>query len=702
MPRFSPPEPLQLLIGLGNRRWQPLLAAAACVALLSPGATQAREWVVGGSHRPWTEPMGRSIALDDTTEPGAIQPTQLKPGENLMKSAESVAGNLFSIYGYRWASGRGRLYMTAENLQTGWNPRLWSYGSSAAPGRQALIDGIEDIPAIFEQSPSTGRPNADNWETFDLAIPVPIDSVAFFPPQKGLQPVLGQLYRDLFPRGFTVSRTTRTRSWLLEEEEPSDTGRGSSYHPLDEVISQTFGNTRGVVGLRFPLRFTRFLRLYFGGVTQTFAVAEFKAFGRGFPGEGRYLSQPITIADGRPLSFGRITWHTTAYRLDRDGAIVEDPSAPVRLLLRTRAGLDDQPEVYHVFDELGRQQVVDQATYAGAPAARIQFQVGSAGFKGAITDDTENWDPWSSPYERSGEGIRASDARPYLQFRFELQSDDPLAFARLDSIAVEYSPLLAADVLGEVALQGGEAATGPAVIATGIDTVFLYDVKATFDRADQPGFDGLELDVPTATRFLGLEMGTPLAAVAPDSVDSSSVDRLRVYFPSHRITRDRNLPLRVRLRGSIFQASVFFTGQALDTGGANLPQTITPGDANPDVPSNSIQIISMEPRVRVLKAVQLQPRAITPNGDRINDQLRVGFTLIGVEQAAVSLEVLDLAGRLVARLEPGAGTAGHYVQTWDGRSSAGDLVTAGIYLLRVKVDVDRGSSEQLYPVSVVY
>lgn len=682
----------------------PSLALLACLFfLVAPGA-QAREWVVGKGYQPWDEPVERWIALDDSTVPGAIQPRQIKPGENILRTGPpnpNVKG-IANIFGYPWSFRRGPLYMALEDLETGWNPRLWSAGSATAAGNPSLIDGVEDVPAFFGEAPITGRPNADDWHTLDLAIPVPIDSVAFFPPQKGLHPTLGQLYKDLFPKGYAVSRATTPVGWLLDDEEPKDTGRSSSYHPLEEVIAQTFSNPRSVVGLHFPLRFTRFLRFYFGGVAQTFAIAELKAFGRGFPAETRYISRPIAISNGTPVGFGRISWQLTAYRLHADGSIVADPAAPVRLRLHTRTGLDDQPEVYHIYDELGRQQVVDRDTYLAAPSPRTTWQKTAAGYRGAVTEDAENWDLWSSPYERSGEEIRSSDARSYLQFRFSLETDEPLTFARLDSIAIEYSSLLAANAFGEVSLQDREEAVGAAILTAGVDTVFIYDLKAVFDAADQQGFDGIRLDVPPGTRFLGLEMGSPFIDVAPDSVDTSASDQLQVFFPSQRITRDNNQPLRLRLRGTIFQASVFFTGFIFDTQSDGLPQTITPGDANPEVFSNTIQMRSSGSRLQMLKSVAVQPRAITPNGDLVNDRLQVGFGLFGVEQAIVSIQIFDLAGHRVARLQVGPRKAGNYLESWDGRDDAGELVRPGIYLVRLEVEVDRGTYEETHPVTVVY
>ncbi|MCC7265127.1 MAG: hypothetical protein IT369_21690, partial [Candidatus Latescibacteria bacterium] len=626
------------------------LAAAIFLCLWGPHAARADEWVIGADHRPWSEAVERSIGLEDSTVAGAIQPYRIRPGENVLRAPDSSSEleKLTGLFGYLWGFMRGELYRTYAEQELGWNPRLWNGGAAGATGNGALIDGIEDVPALFVEDPRTGRPTADSWYTLDLGIPVPIDSVVFFPPQTGLHPTLGQLYRDLFPRGYAVSRTVTPASWLLDEAEPYDTGRSSNYHPLEEVVGQTFGNSRSVVGLSFPLRFTRFLRVYFGGIIQTYALTELKAFGRGFPAEARYISRPVSPGGRQPVSFGRIFWHVTPCRLQADGSLTEDASAPVRLQLRTHTGSDDEPRKFHIYDELGRQQVVNRAAFTAAPPPRTIFQIGSAGYRGTVTEDAEHWDPWSSPYEHSGEEVRSSDGMAYLQFRFELETEDPLACARLDSIAIEYSPLLAASIVGEVSVPGqGEG--GAARLPVGVDTFIVYDLRATFDSPDQPGFDGVELDVPPGTQLVGVEMGRPLSPVAPDSVANVAAGRVRVYFPSRRIDPEHNLPVRLWLRGAIYQASVFFTGQVFAIGSDALPQTIASGDANPEVASNTFQMVSAEPRLRVLRSVDLRPRIITPNGDHVNDKVQITYVLLGVERAAVTIEVLDLAGRPLFR-----------------------------------------------------
>jgi len=54
--------------------------------------------------------------------------------------------------------------------------------------------------------------------------------------------------------------------------------------------------------------------------------------------------------------------------------------------------------------------------------------------------------------------------------------------------------------------------------------------------------------------------------------------------------------------------------------------------------------------------------------------------------ARTRVEILDLAGRLLRRLQEGPSTTGTNSTEWDGRESGGRMVPPGIYLCRVQAD----------------
>lgn len=676
----------------------------AMVALILASKTGAQQtlsaWVVGGRQGvPWADAALRWIALDDTTRPGAMQLQKIPTGLNVLRErVRSSAVIPRNIFEYKWSFNRGRYAMEIDTLLVGWHPRLWQGGAANANGIRSLVDGDELTPSFTSSPPAADRPSPVTWITLDLGVPLAIDSLAFFPPQNGLNSS-NQRLRDQYPQAYEVSRSELPVDWLLYEDETSSTG-SARYHPLDDILASTFSNNQSVVALSFPLRFTRFLRFRFGGVKSTGILSEIKAFGKGFPAEGRYLSQPHAF--GQPVSFGNVTWKFTRYRRTNAGQVVEAPDAPVEFILRTRSGTTSDPQAYFIFDELGRQVQVDRESYFDVQAPTGSVEDGLPNFRAAVTDDIGNWNAWSIAYPQSGDQIRSSDGRQFLQFSFEITTADPLAFGLLDSLSFQTAPLLADSVLAEVSLEGQPEPPGGRIeVPMGLDTVFVYDLRAAFKSARQ-GFDSIELDVPAGTRFLDLEIGGKPAAEGVDfTLLPAGEDHLIFAFPQ---PFKADTSFRVRFRSALFQPSAFFGGNIInrDPASQSLPQSIEAGNARPEVKSDRIQVVATQLNLQILGQVRVLPAIFTPNGDGVNDQALIEMPIFGVDRAHVEVEVCDLSGRrvaLVGALDTGAGS---YQPSWGGADDQGKCVPPGLYLVKVKVKVDQGTFTSIKPVAVVY
>ena len=105
----------------------------------------------------------------------------------------------------------------------------------------------------------------------------------------------------------------------------------------------------------------------------------------------------------------------------------------------------------------------------------------------------------------------------------------------------------------------------------------------------------------------------------------------------------------------------------------------------------------------LLQQVAVQPPVITPNGDGINDQTEIAYTLLRLADAgAVEVEIFDLSSRSVRRLYSGRESSGHYLRPWDGRGDDGSVVAPGLYLFQVRLDADRGTTRNSGLIAVVY
>jgi flagellar hook assembly protein FlgD len=60
---------------------------------------------------------------------------------------------------------------------------------------------------------------------------------------------------------------------------------------------------------------------------------------------------------------------------------------------------------------------------------------------------------------------------------------------------------------------------------------------------------------------------------------------------------------------------------------------------------------------------------------------RIEYTL--PETTDIELNVYDVRGRLVARLDRGVRAAGVHIVNWDGRDNAGNRVSAGTYFYKL-------------------
>jgi hypothetical protein len=680
-----------------------VVGVALVLILLAAGsAGAARPYLaVGSGGRPWSAVAELSVALDDTTVAPAIQPKEFKAWENIVAGPVAQA----NLFGFPWY--RGKIGMEALGLTLGLNPRIWSANNNRTPPE--VFDGnpltytalVQLVPRLeysqYATSTSSGGETGiaivdQEVHTLDLAIALPVNRVRFYPPQQGLDR-RGVPNRNTSPQGLQISVCRYALDYLLLGAEVYP------FHALDHIVERTLANSRSVVDVVFPVEFVRFVRIDLSLMPQAYSLAEIELYGQGVAPQATFTSRALDL--GQPVNYGAIGYSFRKFRLAVDGTVREDPEAPVRLVLQTKTGHDGTPLAYHVVDELGRDVEVTKAAYESASLPNLSRpSLRLPGMRGLVTEEEENWTPWSSPYGEPGEQNRSADGRRYLQFRFSLETDDPLAFGRLDSLRFQYSPLLVRDVVGEVSR---EDAPGAAIceMPAGVEQVLAYDLRARFDASSQLGYDGIRLDTPPATRLLAMEMGEPLAPVEPDSVRYSQ-GQVVVYFPSHRITALANQPVRLLLATTVLNVSTFFTGDVFDTQSDNLPQSIQLGDAQPGVAANTLQVYAVPPRLAILADVAVMPRILTPNGDGANDEVEISFTVMAVEQAQLEVEIRDLTGQRVRMVQTAGIGQGRGRCTWDGTDDAGRPVWPGLYLCRVALDTQSGTKEATRLVAVAY
>jgi len=152
----------------------------------------------------------------------------------------------------------------------------------------------------------------------------------------------------------------------------------------------------------------------------------------------------------------------------------------------------------------------------------------------------------------------------------------------------------------------------------------------------------------------------------------------------------------IRLR---FASRIFLQGSNLKVAVRNgasggVWQEASAEDVTEVAPGFGLEILA-QGAGNVVEKMQVAPNPFTPNGDAINDQTTISFSLFRVHAARpVGVHIYSLDGRRVRTIER-AVSGGAQQFSWDGRADDGALVAPGLYIAQVDVETDaEGASGQ--------
>lgn len=405
-------------------------------------------------------------------------------------------------------------------------------------------------------------------------------------------------------------------------------------------------------------------------------IAELEVYGEGYVSSALYTSGAFDL--GQPSSLGAIRWSG-----------FEDSNA--KLSIRTRSGHTADPNRYWRFTGRGDEKTFRNAQ--GVPLTAADYN-NLKGNKAEVTTDLDNWSSWSGPYDwadRLGTAITSPSPRQFIQVQLDFVPSG-LAGAAIDFIEFRVTqPPVAGRVLGEI---------WPIEVKPGEETAFVYAMRPDF-AGGESGFDRLVLK--TAGQFTGVDsvrvneelqdwrLAEPLTdqrlVLAVERMDRSKTGRVVEVFFTGRVFRF----------GTVFAAEVFDSQRPLEVG-----QWVEDGDATFRLDGNQ-RSVGIELGRAIVSELVLSSQVCTPNGDRVNDEVYIEYTLLELAgTGAVEVGIFDLAGRRVRQLYRGADTSGQYARRWDGRADGGSVVAPGVYLYRVQVDTDDGPTERSGLVAVTY
>ena len=371
---------------------------------------------------------------------------------------------------------------------------------------------------------------------------------------------------------------------------------------------------------------------------------------------------------------------------------------------------------------------------------REEYQSLPGNLRRQVQPDLEFWSGVQKA--NNGELIKAPSGRPYIQIQIEFESLSPDAATVLKDLRFEYSaPQITDLVVGEIA---------PAVgVVAGRDTMFTMAIKASLGPENN-GINCLQVFTPARVEkeeinFLSIQ-DTELSLVSTDNEEIGEREFEILYvddeqfvvgFPDikpENVGEDGEVILNLKFRTRVidfqtnFTANVFldtlernyersFTSNGILTLGAEadtlalfLPQPVEGADVIDfklrDALSdrNSLAVVAdiSEQGTNLISNVKFSGRSFTPNGDDINDELRVDYDVQRLlEDRVLNFDIYDLAGNRVYHSEKELRSGG-YSDTWDGESNSGGKVVPGIYLVRLSADSDESTAAVSRLVSVVY
>lgn len=671
-----------------------LFNLAVILPLLCAAHSQAEIelWKIGGSGQAWAGNDTIGVFIDLETTPGALQPEYFSLQENILSSRHT------------WSPFK---FPTELDYIDGSHPRIWRaangfYWFTAGVLTPSWVDGDS-----LSYSPPVARGADSEWYTIDVGVPVPASIVGFFTPPRGIR-ADGTLLNDDIVPAFEISVARDIAPQLDLENTDSD------YHRFETLVADVQQNFSNDVRLNFPTQYVRYIRYkrktsisdsnFARGASnvQTGTIGEFVLRGEGVPQRVFYVSKIIDL--GRTVNFGRIFWHATPMRLI-DGVPTPVENSAARVKVEVRSGRDADPNIYHEYTDTGGELIVSRHRYESElkqPDQNLngQIQEGKPGLRASVLYDQDNWNFWSFPITETGQQAPL-ERGSHIQLRITLESESFLDLVRLDSLWIETSPPLAQQVIGEVArLDQPEPERGVTEVPLGEMADFTYDIRAEFGAAGQSGFDALRIRTGSRAQFKRLEMGQPLVAVEPETIDEEEGE-LIIHLP-RRVESDE--PIRVVFGTEVFVFANTFSGEVFDSTGEDLPQSVESGDVNDEVSTSSLQVFGLSGEAQaVIEDMHFSSSVVTPNGDGVNDEVAIDYLLFRLPQdLPIALEIYGLNGRLITRIDKGAQSAGPQSIRWDGRDENGRLLAPGLYLMSLNIDSEFKSFRHLQPIGVVY
>ena len=411
------------------------------------------------------------------------------------------------------------------------------------------------------------------------------------------------------------------------------------------------------------------LQLALGAHAREREITEIEIYASGVSRLASYVADIIDFR--RPAVWGALRWKF-------------DEAAGSSVFLQTRNGEDADLLKYWRYTGIGDQKV---------GVTREEYDQLRRSQRAAPTYNYDSWNNWTPRFNvtrEQGEPPIFPAPRRSFQFRLDFISLEDSG-TRLEFLEFRASDAAVSQVVGELA---------PVEVRAGPPTRFTYALKARLGDGDA-GFDRVEIQ-SVAARFNRLREVRIDTSVVPFEMVMQEDRRLVVGLPRIDQTLSDAIievifDAQVLRYGAAFRAHLIDSERPFD-----VPQPVVAGDVIDEVFSDRVWIETSVAVQSVLEA-QVLPAVLTPNGDGINDEVRIFYDLVETTGGVpVEVEIRDLLGRKVRGIYSGSDRIGHYERVWDGRNGEGETVPPGIYIWRISGELERGSAARTGILCVSY
>ncbi len=421
------------------------------------------------------------------------------------------------------------------------------------------------------------------------------------------------------------------------------------------LVETTASPWRRLFEFRFPprkVRHTFLRRINIEECSQCVltSLTDFYLFGEGFVAEAVMESGFIDL--GGTKSIRRLIW---------------DAEMPPGTFVEIRSQTGDTFVIEQKFYNKNGVEV-SEAQWNKLPKSQKQDIV-------EIQRRGQDWSGWGPVYDFPGEVFLSPTPRKFAQLQVKLGNDNPGVAPLLRRISLHFDD----------ALVSGGITSRILPREAGFDSLqtFTYVLTPTFRFGDE-GFDRIRIRVPAPAEGVEITVGGEVVVPVATAMVG---DSLQVDLPQ-RVERDSVevvFKTRIQANATIFDAWVSVAGDDLRQGVRAEAQYAA-----------TVFVPSVATGGALIRSVAVSP-LVTPNGDGINDEAQIRFTLAKVEGASPAVTIHDLSGRQVRTVDAVDGA-----HNWDGRDASGQLLPPGSYVCRILLSADVGERAAYRMIGVAY